>query len=166
MPLHGSISYADLSSKTGLSPNRLFRLVRFARSVNVFHEPSPGQVAHTAFSACYVKVPGLQSPLKVGFHEQTTVLGHICDALDKYGDVESATKTAAGLAYGLKEGETLWTDWEQRGEGENKGYLARWFVETLQSIGGSAPYVSEHALGAFDWGSLGDGTVVDVSVPL
>ena len=40
MPLEGSISYAELSKKTGLDEIRLVRIVRYAMLMHIFTEPN------------------------------------------------------------------------------------------------------------------------------
>lgn len=63
----------------------------------------------------------------------------------------------------MKEGETPWDVWSSIGEGKNKGWLMRLFTECLESASRRPAYSPSHALGALDWGAIGNGTVVDVS---
>lgn len=164
VPLEGSISYAELAAKIGLPGNRLYRFVRYARSMNIFYEPSPGHVAYTAFSAIAVKFPDTQSLIRMSFEQLSHVNPRIFESLEKYGDSQSVQESAAGLAYGVKEGQSLWDVWGELVEGENKGWLMRLFTECLEGSSKSPASAPGHANGILDWGKIGKGTVVDVSL--
>jgi hypothetical protein len=68
----------------------------------------------------------------MSFEQLSHVNPRIFESLEKYGDSQSVRESAAGLAYGVKEGQSLWDAWSELGEGENKGWLMKLFTECLE----------------------------------
>lgn len=50
VPLQGQISYDDIATQTLITSEMTARLLRYAMTMRIFHEPEPGMVAHTAAS--------------------------------------------------------------------------------------------------------------------
>lgn len=55
VPLDGTISIAALSEQSGLSEDKLSRIILYATTNYIFQEPSPGTIAHTAASAALAR---------------------------------------------------------------------------------------------------------------
>ncbi|KAM0811987.1 putative O-methyltransferase domain-containing protein [Seiridium cardinale] len=55
VPLDGTVSIAALASQTGLSEDKLSRIIRYATTNFIFYEPSPGNIAHSAASAALAR---------------------------------------------------------------------------------------------------------------
>ncbi|KAK5097526.1 hypothetical protein LTS08_006940 [Lithohypha guttulata] len=51
VPQEGTIHLADLAAKIGVNGSLLHRQLKVAYLMGMFQEPSPGQIAHTSFSA-------------------------------------------------------------------------------------------------------------------
>ncbi|KAH8807537.1 S-adenosyl-L-methionine-dependent methyltransferase [Xylogone sp. PMI_703] len=162
VPLEGSISYEDLSAKCGLHRDRLFRFIRLARTIQIFQEPKPGFVAHTAFSAQLVTKPAVTSYLKMTFEGASNVSRKIIESNDKYGDSQDINQSAAALAYNVQAPDTLWSFFENDGEGEEKGWRMRMVAECLEATTSGPTFSDVYIHEALDWDSLGKATVVDV----
>lgn len=57
VPLKGSASFAEISAKVGLNESLTTRLLRYATTMRVFQESTPGRISHTAQSAFRVRYP-------------------------------------------------------------------------------------------------------------
>jgi hypothetical protein len=78
VPIHGEISYEDLSAKCGLGVVNLRRILRFAMAWNrCFTEPRKGFVAHSAASRVLVDNPMARSGLGFMFEECWQAFTHV-----------------------------------------------------------------------------------------
>ncbi|KAF7556740.1 hypothetical protein G7Z17_g1253 [Cylindrodendrum hubeiense] len=55
VPLEGTATFEEVSTKTGLNLDLTKRLIRYATTIRVFRESEPGRVAHTAQSALQLR---------------------------------------------------------------------------------------------------------------
>ncbi|KAM7195870.1 6-hydroxytryprostatin B O-methyltransferase [Rhypophila sp. PSN 637] len=97
VPPHGSTSFADLGSRTGLGTQMTSRLLRHAMTMRIFHEPTPGTVSHTRASRMLAS-PEMNAWMRIGTGEMWPAATKMISALDKWGpDNESPNKTAYSL---------------------------------------------------------------------
>jgi hypothetical protein len=162
VPIEGTISYEALTAKVEALNNglpigvlNLRRLVRHAMTNRIFWEPVKNHVAHTRSSLLLLE----DEPLKnwAGFISNDTWLAvaNVVKAMRKWPASEEPTETAVNLAHN----QTLpWFDYLQQDQTLNKRYSL-----AMQAHGGAAGYAVEYVVKGYDWASLGDATVVDVS---
>jgi 6-hydroxytryprostatin B O-methyltransferase len=130
-----------------------------------FYEPTPGYVAHTASSAAVIKDSSLSAWMGHNIDEIGRALSWQGKAIDKWGDTEDPSKTAMCLAFGLPEGSTVFDFLQNDGEGEKKGWRAKRFGLAMSAMSKTGAFSSTHLHTGFDWPSLGEATLVDVSCP-
>lgn len=62
IPLDGELSFAEVAARTDTSAVNARRVLRLAMTMNLFREPRPGYVAHTAGSSLmHSRMPTLRS---------------------------------------------------------------------------------------------------------
>ena len=154
VPVDGSISIDELASKVGAHPNPLRRVMRLAYTMHIFQEPldQPDFVSHTPMSAL---LPTLSPYLWLQLSDSTQM-------------------QASGwqLPWGLRNwprapinksdsaGRDFWTIIrDDEPEGRGMSLFAGAMSAQMQSMHGTN---SRHLAASFDWGSLGEGVVVDI----
>lgn len=149
------------------------RILRLAFTIFVFAEEAPGsdRVVHTAASAHIVRSPLVKSYLEHNMEDVRPAATVGVDALKKWfvGQSEPPEDVAAcaiALATydGHQIGRDLWylLDNSER-PGQPKGFRAKRFAEAMQGLRMTSGVMTESVLKQFDWGSLDEATVVDVS---
>lgn len=100
VPLDSPIKLTELQSKTTLDPVNLARALRYAMTNNIFHEPTPGYIAHTAQSRVLAQDTSLQA--WVGFNSEDIfpAAGHVIEALKS--NPEATSITHAGFNYAFR----------------------------------------------------------------
>lgn len=169
VPLEGSASYADVAAATKLPESIIRRFIRVAMNMHMFREESPGsdRIVHTAASAYIVREPVFKSFIGHCMEDAGDAAVRGVDALDKFfvGHAEATEETIhapSALAY---PGRTLWEVLaDDEGPGKPKGYRATRLAEAMQAISKSSAVATEEAVNVFDWDSLGEAKVVDVSI--
>lgn len=157
VPAQGTISFADLAQKLSLSQRVLTRIVRHAILNNIFAEPTPGNVAHTSLSLQLAR-PGNSVRGVVGHQTETVfpAVAHMVEAHERNGTQdESVMHTPFHEAFGTPMKPLDWV-------AADPVRSAR-FAESMKGGASSGPFNTGHTVRAFDWDSLGDATVVDVS---
>ncbi|KAK0614842.1 O-methyltransferase-domain-containing protein [Bombardia bombarda] len=154
VPLSGSISMASLAAKLDVHPTPLARILRFAYTMRVFHQPvdQPDTVAHTALSAA---ISTFDPYLWIQLSETTKTHAasfNFPRALKEW--------PASPLTLTDPQGRDFWRiiqedDPDGRGM-ERFSAAMRTYMQT--SHGSSNTYLVD----GFDWAGLGSGTVVDV----
>lgn len=164
IPLDEPITFEAVAKKVGLSTDRVTRLLRHSITNNLFEEPRAGYVGHTALSSIIVREPLSRSWILHNFEEIATT--KFLEAYDKYGETDEPTETATSLAFDYftkHPKDNLWTFLENDGEGEQKGYRMRRFAEAMVWVSGHKNDQDMILATGFDWASLGEATVADVS---
>src|SRR5262249_23526055 len=116
-----------------------------------------------AFSIAPIKNPTLKPWIGHNLGEMLVASTRLGDAIAKYGDVEDVTRTGMTLGFDI-EGKTMW-EWfavDDEGGRQEKGWRTRRFAQAMEIRGG---HEMVHIRNGFDWASLGESTVVDVSIP-
>jgi 6-hydroxytryprostatin B O-methyltransferase len=130
---------------------------------NIFFEPRPDHVAHTALSMAPVRKPSLTPWINHNLGEILPASSRLGDAVEKYGDSQDPTEAAISIAWNLEKGKGLFDWFRDDGEGSGKGWRARQFAQAMESMDGGG-HETRFTADGFDWESLGEATVVDVSV--
>ncbi|OCT53374.1 putative O-methyltransferase [Cladophialophora carrionii] len=161
VPTTGDISYSDLAAKLPMTERQVRRLFRHAMTKNIFFEPRPDYVAHTALSIAPVRKRSLTPWINHNLGDVLPASSRLGDAMEKYGDSQDPTETAISIAWNLETGKGLFDWFKGDGEGSEKGWRARQFARAMESMAGGG-HETEYTADGFDWKSLGAATVVDV----
>ena len=156
VPLAGKISYDSLGARARVPGKQLKAVMRMAMTSNLFFEPEPGEVSHTATSALLVKNPGLHDWAVVMTNTTTPMANKLVEATEKWPEAVRKTETAYNVAFetDLPFFEHLNTD--PKRVKEFAGYMKH-----IQQSEGSA---LRHMVQGYDWAAIGKGRVIDVSV--
>lgn len=156
VPLEGSVSYAELSEKTGASESILRRVLRHAMTNRLFREID-GKVAHSSTSALLVTNENLAAFVDLHTEVAFKSLAHTTDAIQRWPDSTDRREVGYSIALG-KPGEiSVYED------------IARDPVRTvnfgraMQFFSSGEGYEESSLVEGYPWGKLGKGTVVDVS---
>lgn len=173
VPLGGSATFGEISAKTKLPESLVRRIIKYAVSMRIFaREPgSPDTIVHTSLSATLSKNPLLRTWIRHNMVEARPATTHIVESIEKYTlgkDKESEDVLESGFALAnvdrLDKPESFWDYLNRAEEGKPKGYRAQKFAEAMQCAAATSAVKSEESLRlGYDWGSLGEVTVVDVS---
>jgi DNA-binding Lrp family transcriptional regulator len=165
VPLDGTISYSDLASKTAFSEPQVRRFVRHAISNGVFTERD-GQVAHNAFSAAVVRNPLNKSWIEAVWEDISPSIVRFPEAIEKYGDSQEPHESGLGVVVGLQKGESFLSTYlhtyngGKTSDGKLRGVR---FGEAMRAMSAGGQHKVSHIHQGFDWDSLGEATIVDVS---
>lgn len=151
-----SIAILDLAQKVGILPNRLERILRLLFLKRIFHEPTPGNVAHTPTSLILSSNPELTAFIRHCTHEAFPSASRLIDALRLYPDTEKPNQAAFNVAFATEDPLFNWfVKRPDRFENFNEG------MKGISQGGGRS---GDQVVGGYDWASLGKVTVVDVSI--
>ncbi|KAL7947192.1 S-adenosyl-L-methionine-dependent methyltransferase [Trichoderma barbatum] len=99
VPLDAPIELTELQSKTPLEPVNLARALRHAMTNNIFCEPSPGLIAHTANSRLLAQDTSLQAWIGFNSEDIFPAAGHVMQALKSHPEATSNTHTGFNFAF-------------------------------------------------------------------
>jgi|SRR3569833_570298 len=162
VPLEGSITYEDLTSKVvelndglHIPVLNLRRLIRHAMTNRIFCEPSKGRVAHTRTSRLLLEDAPLNNWVGFMCKDLWLPIANVVEAMKKWPGSEESTETSVNLAYGQN---VPWFDYIQQDQTFAKRYNL-----AMQAHGGAGGFALESVVNGYPWGGLPDGaTVVDV----
>ena len=154
VPLHGDISFSELSQTVGFGVGRLERILRLLFVRSIFTESRPGYVAHTAVSTHLAENKELAAFLGHCTGEAFPAASKLTETIRKYPYSEEPNQTGFNLALGTSD--PLFTFLSKNPARFDRFNLG--MAGISQAGGRSAKQVTE----GYDWGSLGEVTVVDV----
>ncbi|MCJ1264299.1 hypothetical protein MMC22_004170 [Lobaria immixta] len=154
VPLAGTISYDALASRATVSVKQLKTVMRMAMTSNLFSEPEPGDVSHTATSALLVTNPELHDWAVFMTGTTTPSANKLVEATEKWPEAVRKNETAYNIAFNtdLPFFEHLNTDSQK--VKEFAGYMKH-----VQQSEGTA---LRHLVKGYDWAAVGKGKVIDV----
>ena len=173
VPLGKSASYKEIAQKASLPENVVRRILRHAFTMRIFAEapPGSGKVVHTATSAHAARVPGFKNWLSHSLEEVRPGTFYVPEALRLYSGngklTEEITESGLSLADLDKTGSptTFWDYLKHYQKGEEEGFRATRFAGAMRMAAGSSTIsVQDVVKDGFDWKSVGDATIVDVSI--
>ncbi|KAI1271079.1 S-adenosyl-L-methionine-dependent methyltransferase [Xylaria sp. FL0933] len=155
VPLEGAISLHDLSAKTGLSEDKLTRIVRYAIINFILREPEPGAIAHTALSAALARDPKFATYLRLCLVDLAPVNAALPAALRRWPASESVTECAVNAAFDTSEPFFAWLSRDATRQAR--------FDQGMAGFAG-AGRSSAVEIAAFPWGAAlpAEAVVVDV----
>lgn len=171
VPIKGSASYAEIATATKIPESLVRRFLRVAINMHLFREEAPGsdRIVHTAASAYPVREPVVKSFIGHCTEDMRPASIEGVEAIEKYfvGRSEASEETSHAPFSLAFPDMTVWSLLaNDEAPGKPKGYRATRFAEAMQAISKSTSVATEEAVNAFDWDSLGESTVVDVSTDI
>lgn len=174
VPLDGSASYSDLAKHTKLPLEAVRRVLEHATTIQLFTKAKESShVKHTSRSAALAKSPGLRALVSTILDDAGAPMLVMNQALEKYSVGKSnlttdINETAFSLLHSGENGElgkykTSWDFIENDGEGKDKGWRQRNFVEFMRYIK-EIFGLEKLILESYDWKSAGHAKVVDVRI--
>lgn len=155
IPLQGSIPYASVAKTCKVDQNQLARILRRCMLNNLFHEPSPGEVAHTPYSAALVTNSSVRNFVFWATDATYAASSKIAEASEKYPGSEDARETAFSVSQG---GDISLFEWLHLPENEAN---AKTYPQLMKEWNSTPIYDMKHTVQGYDWASV-QGTVVDI----
>jgi 6-hydroxytryprostatin B O-methyltransferase len=158
-----------MSKKTGLPAADLKRFLRLAMTRHIFAETSPnsGIIKHSAASALFIKEPMWRDWLGHCLEEAAPSAFNLAKTIKTVGVTDDPSKCAIAETF-FKDHPTYKStfDWfDNDGEGAEKGFRVKRFSRAMGLLGNDPTFRIDHLLHLlYDWNSLGDATLVDVSI--
>lgn len=155
VPLNGSIPFASVAKACNVPESQMIRILRRCMLNRLFHEPSPGNVAHTPYSAALVTDPSVRNFVSWACGSSFKASTRLVEATQKWPGSGERHETAFSLANG--EGMGLFEILGQRGNESQ----AKAFAQLMEEWNRTPFYDMKHTINGYDWQSV-RGTVVDV----
>lgn len=149
------MSYEELANLASVPIDVLKSVVRMAVCAHFFDEPKPGQVAHSRLSAHFAKSAPLQDWAEFLADATIPMAIRFADATQKWGVTKNKTETAFNIAMDT---ELAFFDYLNETPDFRKRFAG--YMKCVTATQGTA---IEHLIEGFDWASVGNGLVVDVS---
>lgn len=162
VPLDDTTTFADVAAKCALDLDQLTSVLRYAMTCFWFSEPEPGMICHSALSALMLKDPQTRSRVKYVTSINIQAFGRLWEAtrkqqgLRRQGKDPKAGPTCFNLAFDTDKHVMEWATKDH----DN----ASTFSDTMAELQLAPPHSAQHIVNGFDWASLGEGHVVDVSL--
>ncbi|KAI1635562.1 S-adenosyl-L-methionine-dependent methyltransferase [Biscogniauxia mediterranea] len=158
VPTSGTIPLSELQAKAALDPINLTRVLRYAMTAQVFREPSPGHIGHTAASRLLIEDQALQA--WVGFNTEDVYPGsaHVLDALRRFPEATSFLRAGYNVAFDTVDREPMFVTF-----GKDAARAKR-MGQAMSSLTGGEGYEVSYLVGACDLSAedARGGTLVDV----
>ncbi|KAI0964901.1 S-adenosyl-L-methionine-dependent methyltransferase [Xylaria arbuscula] len=153
IPLGGTRTYAEIAEETGISEHMIRRLIRYAMTMHIFHEPESGVVGHTKASRILAG-PEANDWLKAGTEEMWPAAVRMMDALQKWPNSSEPNETGYSLSSGM--GKSIY---EIMGSSFD---CATCLANSMKMFAASPEYDISYLIDSYDWNSLGQAQVLDV----
>jgi hypothetical protein len=157
-PIDETITLAELTARSGLDKVNLARLVRYAITSNIFREPSPGVVAHTAASRCLAEDEDLQAWVGFNTEDIFPASAHVLQALRAYPEAVHLTQTGFNFAHGTVDQEPMFVTFGK------DPVRAKRMGRAMASLTGGEGYEVKYLAEGYDFTEIDarEGTFVDV----
>ncbi|KAI9832129.1 MAG: hypothetical protein M1819_004480 [Sarea resinae] len=154
VPLDGELSFEQIARDCNVDLDRSRRVIRHAMTNNLFQEPRPGFVAHTAASALLVKDQGLRHWVHMNVAEIWPAMSREVEAIEKYPGSEEPDQT--GFCISNNTESVLFKELAKYPE------RAKVFAMGLGAWTNGEGFELDHLINGYPWVQFGKGTVVDV----
>ncbi|EGX95068.1 O-methyltransferase, putative [Cordyceps militaris CM01] len=158
VPATGTISFAELQSKTSLDAINLARIMRHAMTNHIFCEPTPGTIAHTALSRCLADDDALQNWIGFNSEDIFPASANVLKSLQAYPEATSLTTTGFNFAFDTVNKEPMFVTF-----GKNPKAAKR-MGAAMASLTGGEGYEVHHFVDNYDLADIdqNNGTFVDI----
>ncbi|XWX02157.1 hypothetical protein V2A60_010190 [Cordyceps javanica] len=158
VPTSGTISFAELQSKTSLDAINLARVMRHAMTNHIFCEPTPGTIAHTALSRCLAEDDALQNWIGFNSEDIFPASANVLKSLQQYPEATSLTTTGFNFAFDTVNKEPMFVTF-----GKNPK-AARRMGSAMASLTGGEGYEVRYFVDNYDLSDIDKnaGTFVDI----
>ena len=157
VPLEGSISYHELSSVANVPENLLRSHIRLAMTCHLFQESGPiGMVAHSSVSRQLASDPSLVSWGQYFANSVFPTATKNVNATAAWPGSKELNETAHNLAF---DHHGSFFDYVSQDPARTVE-----FANSMKAVSTTSFFDPCHLCKSFDWSSLGDGVVVDVSL--
>jgi hypothetical protein len=159
VPLNGSISYLELSSKSGLHITALKQLLRHAITNRIFTEASKDHISHTSSSRLLIQ--NKKAAALVSYMTDTLNLAaaHEVEALEMWKESKSPSQTGLSIGLGTPGQTSIYEDMAKYPWKKER------FSDTMEVLTSGEGFKIETLVEGYAWGELGEGTVIDVCFP-
>ncbi|KAG5984383.1 Alpha-1,3-mannosyltransferase cmt1 [Claviceps pusilla] len=158
VPIEHPISLSELQTKTTLDSTNLARVLRHAMTNNIFCEPKPGLIAHTAASRLLADDHDLQD--WVGFNSEDIfpAAANVLNALKTHPEATSLTTTGFNFAFNTVDKEPMFVTF-----GKDPARAKR-MGGAMASLTGGEGYEMSHFVDNYDLSDVdgSGGTFVDI----
>ncbi|KAL8718256.1 MAG: hypothetical protein Q9181_008227 [Wetmoreana brouardii] len=153
-PVNEETSFAHIAVKCGLPESIVRRLLRYAMTKHIFHEPRKGVVAHTSTSRLLAEDPQMNDWVAASTDELWQAASQTLNAVVKYHASQEPNQTGFALANGTDK--SIYQFFSEHPD------RARRFGNAMVSYERGTGYDLKYLVNSFDWSRIGNGTVVDV----
>lgn len=154
-----ALSYAEVAARANVPVSTLRSVARMAMTVGLLCETRDGDLSHSPLSAPFVQNVYMRTQLLHMFNQTVPLMAGLAPATEKWGDTKAPNETAYNLVH---ETDLPFFQHLKSRPDLNDGFDAFMKSRAVSHTGSSA----EHLLDAFDWKSMGEATVVDVSLDM
>ena len=155
VPASGSVSYAEVATARSVPESQLRRIASMAITSGFLSEPSPGMLAHSAASSLFATQQGLVDWALLLAELSAPTAQKMVEVTERYGETSKKTQTAFNIQHNTSlpyfDYYAQFPMWRAR------------FASYMKTVGSFPGTDIKHLVDGFDWASLGDATVVDVS---
>lgn len=155
VPLVGSISYEQIAVACEVDESQLRRVLRYAMTNHFFHETSPDEIAHTAYSALLVTDKGERAVVEYECFDAFPAAAKLAHACEKWPGAQEPDQTAWSLANHSSQ-----SYFQHISEPGNEEQAQR-FADCMSAEMSAPEWNIRHLLSGYDWSSV-KGTIVDV----
>jgi len=152
--LEGHISYTEIAKKAHVDEKQIRRLIQYAMTNRIFKEATPGHVSHTSLSRILKEDPTMMDWIGVNLEDVGPSENRLLEAMEKYPGSQEPSEAPFTLTNA--EGSNYFQNMSK-----NPARFHR-FSSAMASLVGGEGFEAYHTVKAFDWSSIGKGTVVDV----
>ncbi|CEO58344.1 hypothetical protein PMG11_03074 [Penicillium brasilianum] len=154
VPSTGSITYSELAADAGVPERTLKTVARMIMTSQVFYEPQPGSIAHTATSAQFVTNQSLSDWAQFMCEASVPAALSLVVATERWPTSQSRTETAYNVAAN--------TDLPFFDHLATLPERTRQFAGYMKNVTSSEGTKLDHLLSGFNWAGLGSAKIVDV----
>ncbi|KAM5346560.1 hypothetical protein ACJ41O_009565 [Fusarium nematophilum] len=158
VPLDQPIALVDLQAKTTLDPINLARSLRHAMTNNIFQEPTPGFIAHTAASRILAEDGDLQAWVGFNAEDIFPAAAHSLMSLRTHPEGTELTRTGFNFAFDTVDKEPMFATFGK------DPVRAKRMGRAMASLTGGEGYEVQHFVDNYDFTEVdaNEGTFVDV----
>lgn len=154
----GGVNYSELAQAANVSENKLKGVIRMAMTTKLFCEPFPGRIMHTSTSKLLATNPNYHDWAVFMCDLSAPTAASMVDAHKAWPNSDKKNQTAYNVAF--SHDQPYFDHLRQQPERH------RQFAGYMQAVTTSEGTDLIHLINGFDWKSLGEARVVDVSIKL